>query len=248
MLTISATPPIDQPTLAGLGIVAAFALTALVARRDRASVGEAFALLGLCGVAALGGGRLLNLVAGMDGMSSAGAIAGAGLVVVVHRVTFGRATTLSLLDVAAPGGLLALASARIGCLFEGCHVGLPGGGILSVKYEAAHPVWQLHALTGLAEGGSSAAVHPYALYVALPSIALVLASIWLAGGRGLRVAAIVVGYALVRIVAEFFRDSSVDASLGAPVGAGVALVAVVTVLVWVRRGANVEETNPDPRR
>jgi prolipoprotein diacylglyceryltransferase len=236
-----------QSQLVGIGILAAFAIVILTAWRDRADVWSPLATLALCGVAAAIGGRAWALGAwwlgegggatwmwdpfSPAGYASAGAFAGAALATGVHRVVFGAEETARVLDVVTPGGFFALGAARLGCLFEGCDVGRLTEAPWAVAYPRGHVVWSEQLARGVIDSSAqwSTALHPFALYVAIPTAFVAIVSVaFRAPAAGQRTLLVASAYGMIRLVAEFFRDGPALIHSGH----GVAIAVLVGVWVW----------------
>lgn len=242
LITLGSEPFATQTQLVGAGIVVALCVTAWLARRDGVALSEAWGLTALFAACALVGGALAGAVGGALGsFSSLGALALVSAAALLARVGLG-ARTPRLFDVVAPGAVLALAFARLGCLLEGCDFGRPVASALAVAYEAPHPVWYLHATRGLVDAAApaSAAVHPFPLYIVIPTVLIVLASFAIRGGRGTRAMCVVVGYGIARSVAEWFRDPACgDDVAGVPAGfVAAALVGLGAILWWIDSNRN----------
>ena len=235
LITLGSEPFATQTQLVGVGIVAALCVTAWLARRDGVSLASSWGLTGLLAAVALAGGAVLGAVGGALGtFSSVGALAGVSVAALVVRARFG-AQTPPLFDVVAPGAVLALAFARLGCLFEGCDFGRPTTNSFAVAYEAPHPVGFLHVTRGLVDAvaPTSAAMHPFPLYIFVPALLIVLVSFGICGGRGTRAMCVVVGYGSVRSMAEWFRDPACrDDIAGLPVGFVAALLVGLGAFLW----------------
>jgi prolipoprotein diacylglyceryltransferase len=205
------------------------------------------ATLAICAVAAVVGGRAWALLSwwaeegeaarwiwdpfSPAGYASAGALVGAALVVLLHRVMFGSEDTARVLDAVAPAGFAALALTRVGCLFEGCDVGRIAHVRWAVRYPHGHPVFDEQVAAGLVDEAArwSAAVHPFALYLAVPTLLIALASIALRSPRaGARAAWVGAGYGVVRLGAEAFRAPG----SGFQVGYAVALFVLLASVAW----------------
>ncbi len=189
-----------------------------------------FGYFSISALAALGGGYALNVVAGVDGASSLGAVAGAAVVALGHRWTFSPRETLQMLDATAPAGLLALAAARVGCLMQGCDVGAATSVSWAVHYAPGHPAAVWHEL------GGGMGLHPFPLYLAVPSTVLAISASLLRFERpGSRALVVAVGYALVRGIAEGFRVwERVPPS--AWIGTAVAVAFLALLIRWYRTG------------
>lgn len=162
------TTPTGGPTTAmaiGVGLWVFFGWCWVTAQRRRR--GRLVAAFGLVVAAAFGGGVLVSLLDGTVGLSSVGALSGAGLVV-AGGLVWRRAATLPLVDHLVAGGLAGLSVARIGCLFEGCDFGRPTDLGPAVVYGDETRAWAVHvAEYGLATNSAeSLAVHPFAAYLA----------------------------------------------------------------------------------
>lgn len=216
LISLDSTPIVTQSQLIGIGILAALLLALALSRRDGVHVAKPLALLGLAAGSALALGALSSLAMGGDGFSSVGALAGALGVVAAFRWACGARETAALIDVVTPSGFVALGFARLGCLFEGCDFGRPTDGWASVSYAAPHPVWFHHVAIGQVKMGASwsAAIHPFPLYIALPLALLIVAACAVPGGAGRRAVLVVFGYAVVRTVAELFRDPASTFGVG----------------------------------
>jgi len=243
LIFLESTPAVTQSQLVGAGILLAFALAAALARRDGVGFASAAALLGAAGVAAVAGGGMFGWLVDGEGFSSVGALLGAIGAVAGHRRVFGARETARILDVVTPGGFGALAMARLGCLFEGCHFGARTSMAWAVRYEAPHPVWFHHVTQQVVDRGAttSAPVHPYPLYIVVPMAFMLLAACLVPGGYGRRAVLVVFGYALVRVVAEFFREPTTAVGLGVLSPGSVAgfALAALTITYWWKdvRGA-----------
>lgn len=153
------------------------------------------------------------------GYSSAGAFVGAGLMLWVARRVFGEDPFRLQLEAVAPAAFVALACARLGCVFERCDPGRP-----SEVFGVAYP--------------DGPALHAFGAYVALPTLAVVAGAVLFCKPDGRRAPLIVAGYALVRFVAEFFREAPTLLHLGH----AVALIVGFSALAWWKLdGARVEK-------
>lgn len=215
-----------QSELVGFGTLFAVALAAVSARRRGAPFTEAFALLGLCGVAAAIGGRAWAvasnaLLGGSDlfvwspfapaGYASAGALLAAATTLAGSRLVYGRDEFLRALDAVVPAGLLGLAFARAGCVVQGCDYGSRLTASWAIHYPNGHPVFESQLASGLIDAGAalSLGVHPFGYYIAIPAALLALVcGIVRTSRRGDAAIGCAVGYAVIRFVAEFWRAPS----------------------------------------
>jgi prolipoprotein diacylglyceryltransferase len=164
----------------GAGALVAAALLGailfVVARREGA--GEALETASMAGAMAAGalvgaavvGTAIQTLYVGSWrwGLASWGLFVGAGLVCAAGTESV-RARAARL-DRIVPTGLVGLAIARLGCLLEGCHGGIPCVGSRGcVRPEAGSALWAMQRAEGLVGAGAIAGVpaHPYPLYAAL---------------------------------------------------------------------------------
>jgi prolipoprotein diacylglyceryltransferase len=217
-----------QSVWVGVGILVSFALTASTAPKERR--GAAVSLLGMVGVAAIVGGRLLwaladpqgPLQAGggwlsildprIPGFASFGAIWGGALVggIVVRGLP--EVEPLELLDRVVPAGFVGLAFARFGCLVDGCDFGGVTTHGWSVVYPAGSRVWQLQREAGLIDATAawSLGVHPFPIYLVGGTVGAVAGGWCLARGRfehpGAYAAATAICYLAGRSVIEWVRS------------------------------------------
>ena len=155
----------------GVGVCVFFVWCWLSTRNHRFRL-EIIALLGFSGVAAFLGGLLLPWLVGESGLSSLGALMGAGLVLLALPLRTGLDRWRAA-DHLVPAGIAGLSVARLGCLFEGCDFGKVTGGDWGVVHEAGTRAFDAHVIfyqMSPFEAGSLS-VHPFALYLALWGIA-----------------------------------------------------------------------------
>lgn len=119
------------------------------------------------------------LLAGQLGLASVGAMGGAAVGAGVLLRPW-RNKERWKLDHLVIGGLVGLAVARLGCLFEGCDFGRPTEGAPSVVHEAGTRAFDVHVVQyGLEPTAqASLAVHPFALYLAVWGFAAALYGQW----------------------------------------------------------------------
>jgi phosphatidylglycerol---prolipoprotein diacylglyceryl transferase len=122
---------------------------------------------------------------GSAGLSSMGGIAGglATMLLVGRRL---GARPFDVLDACAPGGVLGFGIGRLGCFLAGCCYGRP-----------ADVAWAVSGADGVAR-------HPVQLYEATADVAIALAVAQTRGG--IAAARALIGYGLVRVVVERWRD------------------------------------------
>ena len=217
-----------QSVWVGVGILTAFVMVALTTRGGRRL--SALSLLGVVGVAAIAGGRLLWALAspegplgaggrwwalldpGVPGFASFGAIWGGALVGGVALRLLPESQSLALLDRVVPAGFVGLAWARFGCLVDGCDFGATADHRWSVVYPAGSRIWRIHQQAGLVDPTAawSAGLHPFPIYLVGGTVAAVLAGWLLTRGRvgapGLRAVATAGLYLVCRWSIEWFRS------------------------------------------
>lgn len=217
---------LGQSHLVGVGILAALAWAWFGAVRREI----AFAVLGLAVLLGAVFGRLVFLILAPEapqplwdpftpGYASFGVLLG-GALAAAPLWSEPRQVRLQTLDVVVPAGLVALASARFGCLLEGCDFGRAASVPWAIRYAPGEPAWQAHLSRGWIDPGSaaSALVHPFPLYMALGTLFVVLVTV-LAAKRlrlcaGSTAAAAAIGYLGVRAGFEAFRDPATAPFLG----------------------------------
>ncbi len=207
----------------------AFALVVFLARRNGARWQEPLATLGLSAVAAIAGARVWSLLQwwwtdremtwiwdplAPAGYSSAGAFLGGGLALLAARAIFGRQPFASLLDIVLPAGFTALALARLGCVFERCDPGRATDWFGVTYPDGAH-------------------LHPFGAYLAGGTLLAVVVALRWTGPAGRQALVVTLGYAAVRLLAEFTRDAPTWVHGGHLVAA---LVAIVGVAWWLIDG------------
>lgn len=114
-----------------------------------------------------------------------------------------------LADVLAPSIALGCVFGRLGCLMNGCCYGRLCELPWAIRFPNDSFAWRQHRALGLAdEHGLSAPVHPTQIYDALLNLALYAGLAWLFRRRkfeGQVFTAYLMGYAVLRSVAELFR-------------------------------------------
>jgi phosphatidylglycerol:prolipoprotein diacylglycerol transferase len=196
----------------------------LAVRRARApDVVLLAASLGVVG-GILGAEAWHRLAHGSAGLSSMGGIAG-GLAAIVAVAWGLGARPLEVLDALAPGGVLGFGIGRIGCWLAGCCYG-----------RAADVPW---AVAVTAAGTTPR--HPVQLYEAVLDVGIALVLTRPNGRIGAPAARAMIGYGLVRIVLERWRDPA-GVDLIAPALpsvaqlCGTALVLAGVLLSWWGNG------------
>ncbi len=262
-----------QSVWMGLGLLMAAAIAAGAGRRRGVPLGEMLALFGICTVAGAVSSRLFwllldpavdlgffsdHLVLVVDprsgGHSSFGALAGAAAVVALWWSLQREEWARCALDALVCGGLAGLALARIGCLANGCDFGRPTAMPWGVRFPAGSEAFASHVPRGLIapDAAWSAAVHPFALYMALGTLAIVVTGVWAVWGQKLRPGRVALrasgAYFVWRFAAELTRDPSTVMNLAGSLNvhhllAGVGLGLVLAVARWA--GA-CEPTQPAP--
>lgn len=199
MLTIEPGVGPSQSVLIGLGILAAFAYLLVMSPRAGLSRTDVLAAVGISGVVGAVGSRVAYLVIrvlhghdifkggvaawfdpGGAGHNSLGFLAGATLglwvwTAVQETNAHQDDERWRMLDVMAPAGLLALALARIGCLFNGCDFGRVADVPWAVRFAAPMQAWQHHHARGLVglNDALSLPTHPFALYLGTGMLVIV---------------------------------------------------------------------------
>jgi prolipoprotein diacylglyceryltransferase len=149
------------------------------------------------------------------GHSSFGAMAGGLTVVGVWWFAAKRSaehTRGSMLDALVLGGLAGLGMARIGCLANGCDFGRRMALSWGVRYRPGTEAYLEHLAHGLIAPGAawSAAVHPFALYLAAGTLAIALVGVAVVWRRRVRPGQVAVwaciGYSAWRFLVEWSRD------------------------------------------
>lgn len=165
---------IELPLWAGssatfIGLGAWVLLLAFVGPAQQGKRGESLAIIGWIFVGGLAGAFLWGQILGSGGVSSLGALVGAGAVFALRF--FGaqqsEQSRWEEFDRFVVAGLLGGGVARLGCLFEGCDVGRLTDGGLGVVYGVNTRAWEVQALwydLPLYEQ-ASAPVHPLGLYL-----------------------------------------------------------------------------------
>lgn len=143
-----------------------FILWAWFSVSGRGDRGEVLALGGLILGAAFVGGWLGSALVGERGLSSLGALVGAGAALLCSPGG-GRLGRLGRVDIFAGPGLAALGIARMGCFFAGCDFGRPTSGGWGVIYGRQTRAWETQVFElGLSvQSEQSAPVHLFALYL-----------------------------------------------------------------------------------
>lgn len=253
---------ISQSMLVGVGIWAAFAYLWTIAPARGVQRGDAFAAFGLGGLGGIVGARLMWLIAQgralegyrwLDmlnplgaGYSSMGFLAGAGLVILAMTECdfFEGTSRRSLLDLVVPAGLLGLAFARLGCIFNGCDFGkVTESGWFAIRYAQGSLAWQQHAKRGLIESTDawSMPTHAFPLYSALVTIMVV---VWVSVGScrpnerprpaGKIALRAIVAFCMAQILLEFLRETWAAGSLTACTPNQIALTGALLIVSTVR--------------
>lgn len=253
----------SQSALIGVGILAAALVVFVGARLRRVDEREAFALFGVCAVFAVLGARLLWLaldplvdpallvdkpLVALDfrrgGYNSIGALVGAAMAAGLWW-RFGSAKRRrAMLDVLVPGGLVGLAFARLGCLFNGCDIGRATFADWGVRYSREAAALSDGVEVGMvgSEQLWTVPLHPFALYLAVGTAVIALGALYASRQKQVAEGSIAIwsaaAYFGLRFGAEWTRHPG-DAALHlGPFNTaqtasllGLAVLAVVAVLV-----------------
>jgi phosphatidylglycerol:prolipoprotein diacylglycerol transferase len=162
-----------------------------------------------------------------------GAVLAAWLVARAHGASRWR-----VLDAIAPALGVLVALGRFGCFFAGCCFGAPASGTWAVTYPRGTPAYVEHVQRGLVapDAVASMPVRPIALAEVALGVVMILLGMKLArrADRGIAFLAVMVTYALGRLVLERWRDD-----LGRGAGVGVASLLSLGVLALCAWGASV---------
>lgn len=148
-------------------------------------------------------------------------------------------------DCLAPGVALGHVFGRLGCLMNGCCYGRPTDAAWAIRYPRGHETFPMTAL-------NATTVHPAQIYEALLNLAFFGALMWLFRRRrfeGQVFATYLIGYAVIRTVAELFRGdySEKSAPLAGVFTPGQTTSAVILALGislwWALRARRVNPAN-----
>lgn len=215
------------------------------------------AIVGLVGVAAIVGARLVWLLVGGDGpfrsglawvegfdpreggYASLGGVMGAGLILAVLESEWEADRFRRVLVAVVPAGLIGLAFARFGCLAAGCDFGAVTDTAWGIQYPPGTRVWEVHLAAGLVGPGESLsrAVHPFPLYCIGVTIAAVAVGEFATSRFDATPLVAAVVYLIGRFGVELFREPYTEISLGYGInGNQVLTLVLLAVLCW--RGSN----------
>jgi hypothetical protein len=233
----------------GAGALAFFALLYGLSRWTQGieDSSRVVALAGLVGAGALAGGLGGAWAVGELGLSSLGAMVGVGLTLWLAPSALGLRRELAW-DLMIPAGVVWLAIARLGCLFEGCDFGRITEGGWGVVHPSGTRAWTFHVaaydLSMVAR--TSHPVHPFALYLSVWGIFSAGVGVWLMrrgaarGQAGLATAALfLAGGGLI----EWLREPLTVPRLGEETSLYpllYALGATIAFLMWRRCGKGIE--------
>lgn len=254
-LPIGVLPP--QELFVGMGCLLMASLALWRGRRRGVEEWVVVAAVGLCGVGAVLGARILWAGVGGPGASgladswamwvdpryggfaSLGGVAGGGLVLAGLRTRLPTERFWRLADVLVPAGLLGLAVARLGCLSAGCDFGAVAELPWSVRYPADAPAWRVHLEAGLLGAGAewSRPVHPFPLYdIGVILLAAALGQV-VSVRAGLGAAVTGVAYLSGRVAVEEFRgpqEAVVAAGLNVHQLFALSMLPILFWCVWIR--------------
>jgi phosphatidylglycerol:prolipoprotein diacylglycerol transferase len=207
-----------------LGVAAGFVVAVRRARQP-----DAVLIVGSIAVVAgmLGGEAWHRMVHGGPGLSSMGGIAAALIAVMVASKGL-RTEGLTVLDALAPGAVLGFAVGRVGCWCAGCCYGVP-----------THMPWGV----AVAELGA-APRHPVQLYEAAADALL---AFWVARGSlepGVATARTTIGYGVVRLVLETWRDPAGVDLLPPPIPSLAQLFGSMLVVIGVVLLRKIDSPTP----